>query len=183
MKAIERPIEGLALLEFRIFHDERGFFAETHREEWMRKLDINQTFLQENHSRSVPGVVRGLHYQVDPPQGKLVSVKRGRIWDVAVDIRKDSPTFGKYYGTELSDTNGRILWISPGFAHGFCVLGDEPADVCYKVTGYYNPLTEGGLRWNDPDVGIKWPIEKPILSPKDELFPFLRELKPVELKL
>ena len=176
MKIISRPLEALALIEVRYFHDSRGFFAETFRQEWMQELKIDAEFLQENHSRSSAKVLRGLHFQIDPPQGKLVSVRRGRIWDVAVDIRKNSPTFGQYFGAELSDTNGRLLWIPSGFAHGFCVLGEEPADVAYKVTGYYNPKTEGGLRWNDPKVNIQWPISDPILSAKDAELPGLASL-------
>jgi len=128
--------------------------------------DDSTVFVQDNHSRSFPNVLRGLHYQ--PGQGKLVSVIRGRIWDVAVDIRPDSETLGQHYSVELSDENGRMLWIPSGFAHGFCVLGDQPADVLYKVTSVYNPVGEGGIAYDDPELGIKWPIENPIISARDK---------------
>jgi dTDP-4-dehydrorhamnose 3,5-epimerase len=113
-------------------------------------------------------VLRGLHYQFSPPQGKLVGVTRGSIWDVAVDIRAESPTYGQSYGVELSDMNGRLLWIPAGFAHGFCVLGDEPADVIYKTDGEYNPTSENGIHWADPDLAIEWPVNEPVVSDRDE---------------
>lgn len=173
MKLVARPLEALALIETPLFHDSRGFFTETFRQEWMAQLGIDAVFVQENHSRSNPGVLRGLHYQMNPPQGKLVSVRRGAIWDVAVDMRKDSPTYGLHYGVELNDANGLMLWVPAGFAHGFCVLGDAPADVTYKVTGYYNAAGEFGLRWNDPTVAIRWPVTTPLVSPKDAILPVL----------
>jgi dTDP-4-dehydrorhamnose 3,5-epimerase len=178
LKILERPLGDLTLVELKQHHDMRGFFSETFREEWMREIGIQNPLVQENRSRSAPSVLRGLHYQLAPPQGKLVSVLRGRIFDVAVDIRKGSSTFGRYYGAELSDQNGRMLWVPAGFAHGFCVLGDEPADVIYKVTGYYNAATEGGVRWNDPRVAINWPVKNPILSQKDQILP---EISAIEL--
>ncbi len=167
---------GLLLIEMPVYRDARGFFMERFRADRLAEHGVTAPFVQDNHSRSEPGVLRGLHYQNDPAQGKLVGAVRGRIWDVAVDIRKGSPTFGKWYGTELSDENGRLLWIPHGFAHGFCVLGNSSADLLYKVTGAYNPKTEGGIRWDDPDVAIQWPIREPSLSPRDEKLPFLRDL-------
>jgi dTDP-4-dehydrorhamnose 3,5-epimerase len=174
LKLLGKPLDSLALFELICAEDNRGFFRETFRQEWLEKAGIQADFVQENHSRSSPGVLRGLHYQTSPAQGKLVCVKRGRIWDVSLDVRKDSPTFGQHFATELSDSNRRLLWIPPGFAHGFCVLGDEPADVSYKVSSYYNPSTEMGVRWNDPSLGIDWPIKDPILSPKDKALPLLQ---------
>jgi dTDP-4-dehydrorhamnose 3,5-epimerase len=159
---------GLKLVELRLHGDARGFFVERFVESRFRAAGIENHFVQDNHSRSAPGILRGLHYQTAPAQGKLVGVVRGRIWDVAVDIRPHSPSFGKWFGTELSDMNGKLLWIPPGFAHGFCVLGNEPADVLYKVDGEYNASTEGGILWNDPDLAIAWPIEKPLISGRDE---------------
>jgi dTDP-4-dehydrorhamnose 3,5-epimerase len=128
-------------------------------------------FCQDNHSRSAPGVIRGLHFQTDPAQGKLVGVVRGRIWDVVVDIRPQSSTFGEHLGTELNDTNNRLLWIPAGFAHGFCVMGSEPADVIYKVDSLYNKTSEHGIRWSDPELGIAWPADHPIVSVRDQSLP------------
>ncbi len=179
MKASTVSLAGLLLIEMKIFRDERGFFVERYHEDKMRALGIREDFLQDNQSRSAPRVLRGMHFQTDPPQGKLVAVARGRIWDVVVDIRKDSPTFGKHYGVELSDSNGLALWVPFGFAHGFCVLGEEEADVFYKVTGLYNAKTEGGMRWNDPELGIAWPVKDPIVSARDAVLPGFRETKPL----
>lgn len=175
MKELPRPpLDGLRLFELPLFRDERGFFTERWNEaRWASVLGFKERFVQDNHSRSRPRVLRGLHYQSDPPQGKLVSCLRGRIFDVAVDLRKNSGTYGKWYGTELSDENGRVLWVPFGFAHGFCVLGDEEADVVYKVNGTYNGKTEGSLLWNDPAVGVEWPVRDPLLSPKDAAAPLL----------
>jgi dTDP-4-dehydrorhamnose 3,5-epimerase len=127
--------------------------------------------VQDNHSLSKPGVLRGLHFQTQPSQGKLVGCSRGRIWDVAVDLRPHSQSYGKWYSAELSAENGRLLWIPSGFAHGFCVLGDEPADVQYKVDAFYNPKMEFGIRWDDPDLQIPWPIKNPIVSERDSALP------------
>lgn len=124
-------------------------------------------FTQDNHSRSAPGILRGLHYQHTPPQGKLVGVARGAVWDVAVDIRRDSKTFGQYFGVELTGENGVLFWLPAGFAHGFCVLGDEPADMLYKVTGLYNQAGEGGIKFDDAALGIEWPIANPTISDRD----------------
>jgi dTDP-4-dehydrorhamnose 3,5-epimerase len=179
MKEHATSIPGLRLFELPIYRDERGFFMERFREDRWKEKGFAENFVQENHSRSQPRVLRGLHSQMDPAQSKLVSVIRGRVFDVAVDLRKASPTFGQWYSVELSDANGLVLWVPYGFAHGFCVLGDEPADVIYKVDGFYNPKTEIGLRWNCPKVGVKWPIKDPILSPKDAVLPGIEALKPL----
>lgn len=167
MKATRLELDGLFLVELSIRGDERGFFAERFKRSTFTELGLPCDFRQDNHSRSAPGVLRGLHYQSDPPQGKLVGVIRGRIWDVAVDIRPHSPTFGRSHYLELSDMNGRLLWIPPGFAHGFCVVGDEPADVYYKVDEDYNPAGEGGILWADPELAIPWPVGDPVVSTKD----------------
>lgn len=171
MIAKDTEIEGLKLIQLKVYRDERGFFVERFRDNALREFGIPDAFVQDNHSRSVPGVLRGLHFQTDPAQGKLVGVIRGRIWDVAVDLRKNSPTYGKSFGVELSDSNGLLLWIPYGFAHGFCVLGKEHADVTYKVTGYYNAKTESGVRWNDPDLNIQWPVKNPTVSERDAALP------------
>lgn len=176
MTELPAGIPGLRLFELKVFGDERGFFVERWNEERLAAMGFHEKFVQDNHSRSGPGVLRGLHFQTDPKQGKFVSVLRGRVFDVAVDLRRGSPTFGKWFGTELSDTNGRVLWVPYGFAHGFCVLGDGLADVMYKVNGLYNPKTEGGLRWDDPDVGVAWPVTNPTLSARDAALPGLRSL-------
>lgn len=167
MQAITCPLEGLLLVELNVHGDSRGFFVERFNEQKFADFGLPTQFSQDNHSRSAPGVLRGLHYQHGPAQGKLVGVTKGKVWDVAVDIRPNSPTFGYYYGVELSDTNGLLFWIPPGFAHGFCVLGDEPADMLYKVTGLYNPAGEGGISYDDPDIGINWPISDPTVSDRD----------------
>ncbi|HEX7316861.1 MAG TPA: dTDP-4-dehydrorhamnose 3,5-epimerase [Pyrinomonadaceae bacterium] len=167
MKVTRLELDGLILVEISIRGDERGFFAERFKHSAFRELGLPCDFRQDNHSRSAPGVLRGLHYQSNPPQGKLVGVTRGRIWDVAVDIRPHSKTFGRSHHLELSDVNGRLLWIPPGFAHGFCVVGDEPADVYYKVDQDYNPAGEGGILWSDPELAIPWPIGDPVVSIKD----------------
>ncbi len=170
---IVTPLElsGLLLIELKIFRDERGFFVERFQQERFRERGLPSEFHQDNHSRSAPGVLRGLHYQQNPAQGKLVGVIRGWIQDIAVDLRHDSPTFGKHLSIELSDDNGRLLWIPPGFAHGFCVLGDEPADVIYKVDAPYNAAGEGGIHWADPELQIAWQVSSPLVSTRDEVLP------------
>jgi len=168
MKFTPLDLPGLVLIELTIYRDSRGFFTERFQAARFAEHGLPKQFAQDNHSRSAPGVLRGLHFQHDPPQGKLVGVIRGRIWDVTLDIRPGSPTFGKHLGLELSDRNGRLLWVPPGFAHGFCVLGDEAADVVYKTTRPYNPAGEGGIRWNDPDLAIAWPLSRPIISERDQ---------------
>jgi len=152
-----------------IHTDARGFFTERYSEAKFHALGITDSFVQDNHSRSAPGVVRGLHFQFAPPQAKLVGVLRGRILDVAVDVRPHSPNFGKHVQIELSERE--LLYIPPGFAHGFCVLGDEPADVLYKVTAPYHAAGESGIRFDH----IQWPIQNPILSPRDTALPTLAE--------
>ncbi|AGH39207.1 dTDP-4-dehydrorhamnose 3,5-epimerase [Bibersteinia trehalosi USDA-ARS-USMARC-188] len=167
MKIIETKIPEVKLLEPQVFGDERGFFMETFRDEWFKQNVANRTFVQENHSKSVKGVLRGLHYQTENTQGKLVRVVSGAVLDVAVDLRKSSPTFGQYVAEILSAENKRQLWVPEGFAHGFYVLSDE-AEFVYKCTDYYNPKAEHSLIWNDPSVGIEWHLEgEPSLSAKD----------------
>lgn len=168
MQAITCPINGLMLIELQMHADARGFFVERFRADIFAEFGLPTEFFQDNHSRSAPGVLRGLHYQTNPSQGKLVGVTRGRIWDVAVDIRPHSSTFGHYFGTELNGENGLLYWIPAGFAHGFCVLGDEPADVVYKVTSPYSAAGDGGIRYDDPEIAIRWPIENPVISSRDQ---------------
>jgi len=170
MIVTQTNINDAVIIDPQIFGDDRGFFLETFqasRYEYMAGIDL--PFVQDNHSRSTKNVLRGLHFQKTKPQGKLVRVVRGEVFDVAVDIRKGSPTYGKWAGVILSETNKRQFWVPPGLAHGFVVLS-ESADFEYKCTDYYDPSDEGCLIWNDPCVGINWPlIENPILSPKDQM--------------
>jgi len=172
----ELSLPGLKLIELKIYRDDRGFFMERFVESRFKEFGLNGPFIQDNHSRSKPGVIRGLHYQVNPSQGKLVGAVRGKILDVVVDLRKDSPTFGKWESVELSDENGRLLWVPHGFAHGFCVLGTEDADVMYKVDAPYSPKTEGGIRFDDPELNIAWPVKDgAIVSAKDRVLPTFAE--------
>lgn len=171
MQVTQLQPSGLVLIQLTIHRDERGFFLERFQQERFRDHGLPISFCQDNHSRSLPGVLRGLHYQRHPPQGKLIGVVRGRIWDVAVDVRLDSPTLGQRLEIELNESAGRLLWVPPGFAHGFCVLGDEPADVLYKVDAPYNAAGESGLHWADPDLNIAWPIRNPRLSARDQALP------------
>lgn len=167
MKILNTDIEGLKVVKLDIHRDDRGFFVEKFKLSEFEKAGLPTKFLQENHSRSFPRVIRGLHYQFNPPQGKLVSCSRGRIYDVAVDIRKDSKTLGQHFGIELDQST--LLWIPPGFAHGFCTIGDEPADLIYKITdGEYNSKGEGGIIYNDIDININWKIKSPVISQKDK---------------
>lgn len=152
----ECPIEGLYLIEPAVHGDERGYFLETYNQRDMAEAGLNMVFVQDNQSMSTKGVLRGLHFQKQYPQGKLVRVIKGRVFDVAVDLRADSATYGQWYGVELSEENKKQFYISPGFAHGFLVLSDT-AEFCYKVTDFYHPGDEGGLAWNDPEIGIAWP--------------------------
>ena len=175
MKTTQLKLDGLVLIELDVHGDERGFFIERFNRSQFRSGGLPVDFVQDNHSRSQPGVIRGLHYQHNPAQGKLVGVTCGRVWDVVLDIRPDSTTYGQTYTTELSDLNGTLLWVPPGFAHGFCVLGDTPADVLYKVDTPYNPANEGGILWNDPTLAIPWPIAAPIVSDRDQRMPTFRE--------
>jgi len=170
-------IPDVILVEARAFPDARGFFVETYKRSDFVANGITETFVQDNHSRSSRGVLRGLHFQKDPhAQGKLVRAVRGVIFDVAVDIRPESPTFGRWVSEILTEENHRLLYIPPGFAHGFLVLSDI-ADVTYKVTAEYAPQADAGLIWNDPDVGIHWPLKNPLLSAKDAALPSLRQLR------
>lgn len=168
-------IPDVILIEPFIFRDDRGAFAETYKLSDFKKIGILNNFVQDNYSISGKWVLRGLHYQIAPAaQGKLVRVARGRIFDVAVDIRKDSHYFGKWVGIELSEDNRYMLWIPAGFAHGFVALHDN-TEVLYKTTEEYAPEFERGIIWNDPEIGIEWPVKNPVLSPKDANFPFLTD--------
>ena len=162
-------IQGLKLIQMRIFRDNRGYFVERFNREKFAALGLPVEFAQDNYSLSLPGVLRGVHFQYSPPQGKLISCISGKIFDVAVDLRKNSPTFGQWHGVELSGENGLSFWIPAGFGHGFCVLGNEPAHVTYKVNCPWNAGGEGTLAFDDKSIGIRWPIENPILSDKDKV--------------
>jgi len=174
MQVSKTPIDGLLTIKPKIFADPRGMFYEVYSENRYEEHGI-PCFVQDNHSVSKKGVLRGLHYQVNPGQGKLVRVTRGEVFDVAVDIRKQSPTYGKWWGLSLSETNNFQLYIPIGFAHGFCVLS-ESAEVLYKCSDYYSPENERGILWNDPDLAIDWPVKDPILSEKDAVSPLFSEL-------
>jgi dTDP-4-dehydrorhamnose 3,5-epimerase len=169
MKAIETPLPGLVVLEPKVFRDDRGFFLESYNEATMKELGIVGRFVQDNHSFSARNVIRGLHYQLGHPQGKLVRVVAGEIFDVAVDLRRNSETFGQWHGEVLSAENLRMMWIPIGFAHGFSVLS-ETADVLYKATDVYHPECERTMLWNDPGLKIRWRLAgEPIVSAKDRL--------------
>lgn len=175
MSASSDPLPGLLVLHPRVFEDERGFFFESYNDErFADATGLSPQFLQDNHSRSAKHVLRGLHYQVAPvAQAKLVRCTRGAVWDVAVDIRRSAPTFGRWYGLELSEDNKLQLWIPEGFAHGFIALTDN-AEVLYKTTAYYSTECDRSIRWDDPDIGISWPLDsKPLLSTKDNQAPLL----------
>jgi dTDP-4-dehydrorhamnose 3,5-epimerase len=176
MQVTETKLSGVLIIEPKVFGDQRGFFKETFQLERYKEAGIDLPFVQDNHSRSQKGVLRGLHLQKSRPQGKLVSCSAGVVYDVAVDVNPESSTFGQYVGLELSAENHKQLWIPPGYAHGFCVL-TETADFQYKCTDLYFPEDEGGLIWNDPDVAIDWPIKNPLLSDKDLKLPTLAEIK------
>jgi dTDP-4-dehydrorhamnose 3,5-epimerase len=179
-QVIKTALPGVVILEPRVFRDERGFFLETFRDDNSRAAGIDLEFVQDNHSRSQQGVLRGLHYQLIQPQGKLVRVARGKVFDVAVDIRRGSPTFGQWVGTILDDESHRQMYVPPGLAHGFLVLSEE-ADFVYKCTDYYHAASERGIAWDDPDLAIDWPdAGVPYqLSVKDEQLPPLKHC-PVE---
>jgi dTDP-4-dehydrorhamnose 3,5-epimerase len=170
----ETSLPGVLLIEPRVFADARGFFLETYNARAFQDAGLDVTFVQDNHSRSAAGVLRGLHYQEPKAQGKLVRCTRGALYDVAVDIRVGSPHFGKWYGLELSEENQRILWVPPGFAHGFCALSDG-ADLVYKCTELYDAANDRSIAWNDPDIAIEWPLGDPLLSPKDTAAPRLKD--------
>ena len=168
MKVIHSKLKGCVIIEPQVFGDERGFFLETFQAaRYKQEAGIDLVFVQDNHSRSARGVLRGLHFQKTKPQGKLVRVVCGEVYDVAVDIRKGSATFGEWEGVILSEDNKKQFWVPPGFAHGFVVLSDT-ADFEYKCTDYYDPSDEGSILWSDPDLGIPWPIANPVLSAKDQ---------------
>jgi len=179
-KKTSTSLPGLVLLEPRVFGDGRGFFLESYNQRALADLGIQDRFVQDNHSCSQRNVLRGLHYQIKHPQGKLVRVVEGEILDVAVDLRRGSPTFGQWEAVRLSGDNRRILWIPAGFAHGFCVTSDK-AHVLYKATDYYAPQYERTLAWNDPDLKIDWELGgEPIVSPKDQRGVALRDTETFE---
>ena len=167
-------LPGVLLIEPRVFQDSRGFFMETFHQKKYAEAGIDHAFIQDNYSHSTRGTLRGLHYQLEHPQAKLVYVIKGEIYDIAVDIRRGSPGFGKWTGQYLSCKNKQQIFIPEGFAHGFCVIS-ETADVLYKATDLYNPDDEYGVLWSDPTIGIDWPVEVPIVSDKDKQFPGLKE--------
>ena len=173
MQRIDTRLDGIVLLAPAVHGDERGFFVETWREDTWRENGVPSEFVQDNHSRSRRGTVRGIHFQTHPGQGKLVRCARGAVLDVVVDLRRGSPTFGEWEGVVLDDENGAMLWIPVGFGHGFLVLS-EVADFVYKCTNYYDPATEAGIRFDDPEVGIQWPEEVELLySERDATAPLL----------
>jgi dTDP-4-dehydrorhamnose 3,5-epimerase len=174
------PLDGLLVIEPKSFKDERGFFLETYQAKRYIEAGIVDVFVQDNQSRSMKDVLRGMHFQVKRPQAQIVTVMRGRIFDVGVDLRPVSPTFGKWFGVELHDAGPRQIYMAPGFAHGFCVLSDW-ADLHYKVSRNYDAHDEGGLNWNDLDVGVDWPIENPLVTTRDANYPKLKELKSIQL--
>ena len=177
IKVEKCDIEGLCVIEPTVFKDERGYFMETYNYNDMKAEGLDMVFVQDNQSMSTKGVLRGLHYQKHFPQGKLVRVVRGEVFDVAVDLRTDSPTLGKWFGVRLSEDNKKQFYISPGFAHGFLVLS-EKAEFVYKCTDFYHPGDEGGVAWNDPEIGIEWPIQpgvELIISDKDKKWLGLKE--------
>ena len=175
MNVIPTKLEGALIVEPRVFEDERGFFMETWNARRYRQHGLPERFVQDNVSFSRKGVLRGLHFQNPHPQGKLVSVLRGEVFDVAVDLRKDSPTFGQWTSVILSAENHRQFYVPEGFAHGFAVLSDA-ALVHYKCTDFYDPAGDAGLRWDDPDLAIDWPVKDPVLSAKDAAAPLLKEV-------
>ena len=175
MNITETSLPGVLLIEPKVFGDARGFFLESWNRQTFADRGLDIDFVQDNHSRSSRGVLRGLHYQLNDPQGKLVRVTQGRVFDVAVDMRRSSPHFGQWTGHELSADNHHMLWIPPGFAHGFLVLS-ESADFLYKTTVFYAPQWDRGVRWDDPEIAIEWPLEgSPVLSDKDRILPLLKD--------
>ena len=180
MTVHQTTLPGVLLIEPRVFADDRGAFMERYHAGRYAEAGVDAAFVQDNWSRSRGGVVRGLHFQREHPQGKLVEVVRGEIWDVVVDLRPASETFGQWEAHTLSGDAVRQLWVPPGFAHGFAVVSDE-ADVLYKCTDVYRPGDEGGVAWDDPALAIPWPVEDPLLSDKDRAFPALTDLEPEDL--
>jgi dTDP-4-dehydrorhamnose 3,5-epimerase len=182
IKVTKTPLSGVVVVKNRVFGDERGFFMETYNQQRFESMGLPSNFVQDNHSRSSKGVLRGLHYQFPQWQGKLVRVVSGAIFDVAVDIRSDSTTFGQWYGIEISEENHLQLYIPPGFAHGFVTLSDS-ADLAYKCTSLYNAEDDAGIAWNDPDIGIDWPVSDPLVSEKDAAAPPLSKINHSRLKV
>ena len=180
MKFVETSLPGCVVIEPQVFGDSRGFFYESYNEAKYREAGIDRRFVQSNVSRSARGVLRGLHYQWPRPQGKLVSVLEGEVYDVAVDIRRRSPTYGKWVGVMLTAENHRHFWIPEGFAHGFCVLS-EFATFSYQCTDLYDAKADGAVRWDDPDIGVDWPVSEPLLSDKDGKAPLLADVPPDRL--
>jgi dTDP-4-dehydrorhamnose 3,5-epimerase len=176
VRRLETQLPDLVLIEQPVFGDERGFFQETYRENTLSELGVDEHFVQDNHSRSTRGVLRGMHYSVGAGQAKLVRCARGRIYDVAVDLRRDSPAFGRWEAFDLDDANGRALFLPIGFAHGFVVLSDV-ADVTYKCSSYYDGGLERGFAYDDPEVGIAWPVADPIVSDRDRAAPSFAEIR------
>ncbi len=168
------PLPGLKIIQSDLYGDDRGFFMEVYRSDRFDALGLPSEFLQDNFSRSKKHVLRGLHFQWDPPQGKLVRVVAGKAFLAIADIRKNSPTLGKWFGREFGNGDGFQVWVPPGFANGFCALSDV-VEIQYKCTAHYNPSAEGVIRWDDPVIGIRWPVEQPVLSPKDANAHTLRE--------
>lgn len=177
MKVETTPLEGVLLITPKVFGDDRGFFMETYNSAKTVDKGVPEIFVQDNHSRSSKGVLRGMHFQYPQWQGKLVRAIAGEIFDVAVDVRAGSATFGEWFGVFLNDENKQQLYVPPGFAHGFCVTSDI-ADVAYKCTSDYQPQQDTGIRWDDPEIGIKWPVKDPILSEKDCVLPLLKDIVP-----
>ena len=175
MKVNKAPLDGVLIIEPEVFKDPRGIFYEVYSVRIYEKHGIPSQFVQDNHSVSEKGVLRGLHYQINPGQAKLVRVTRGEVFDVVLDIRKESPTYGKWWSLHLSETNKLQLYVPEGFAHGFCVLS-ESVEFLYKCSNYYSPEDERGIMWNDPDLAIDWPIENPIISQKDNVYPRFMEI-------
>jgi dTDP-4-dehydrorhamnose 3,5-epimerase len=174
-RRLETKLDGVVLLEPEVHGDERGFMVETYSRDAWAELGVGVEFVQQNHSRSSRGTLRGLHFQTEPGQAKLVRCPRGRVFDVAVDLRRDSPTFGQWEGYELDDVTHRQLFVPVGFGHGFAVLSDE-ADVAYQLSSVYDPATESGIAWDDPGVAVEWPVDDPLLSERDKQAPTLAEV-------
>ncbi len=175
MQVQRTELPGVVVIEPTVHRDERGFFVEVYHADRYREAGVTLPFVQDNHSASGPRVLRGMHVQLGPPLGKLVRCVRGAVWDVAVDVRRGSPSFGRWVGVTLSSDTLRQLWVPPGFLHGFCVT-DGPAEIEYKCSALWNPQLEVAVRWNDPELAITWPEAEPLLSPKDAIAPTLREV-------
>ena len=175
MKINKTKLQGVLHIELDCFEDERGFFLETYQEKNYQDVGIKDIFVQDNQSRSIKGVIRGMHFQVNRPQAQIITVIRGSVFDIGVDLRQNSPTYGRWHGVELSDSGQRQIYTAPGIAHGFCVLSDY-ADLHYKVSRFYDPQDECGLIWNDSEVKINWPITNPIVHPRDSSFKTLNVL-------